>query len=54
MAKKLKLPKVRNPFVQHLAKTSAGAHGKPYKVKRQKEKVALRKDGDFSIILTAI
>jgi hypothetical protein len=40
---KRKMPKARNPFVQHLIKKKAGAHSKPYKTERVKAKVDLRK-----------
>jgi hypothetical protein len=39
-----KLPKPRNPFVQHLIKRKSGVHQKPYKTSRRDAKVSLKKD----------
>lgn len=36
--------KARNPFVLHLSKRSAGAHGKTKKVQRRNDKMALKKE----------
>jgi hypothetical protein len=36
--KRPKVPKQRNPYVQHMTKRVAGAHDKPYKSKRKREK----------------
>lgn len=36
--KRTKIPKQRNPYVQHITKRVAGAHDKPYKSKRKQEK----------------
>jgi hypothetical protein len=45
MAKRQKeQPKVRNPFVQHLITKKQGAHQKPKKVDRKKDKDKLRKE----------
>lgn len=59
MAKKikLKLPKERNPFVQHLvSKTGGGYHGKSKKAQRRDDKAALRKGSnnqdDFDKVIT--
>lgn len=41
--RKTSIPKPRNPFVQHLIIKKQGAHQKPYKVQRQKDKIALKK-----------
>lgn len=41
--KKAKLPKSRNPFVQHLLKKKSGAHGKSKKAQRRDDKISLRK-----------
>lgn len=38
-----KTTKPRDPFVQHLISKKQGAHGKPYKAQRQKDKVQLKK-----------
>jgi hypothetical protein len=40
--KRKDLPKARNPFVLHLSKRPAGAHGKDKKAERRDEKMALR------------
>jgi len=37
-------PKLRNPFVQHLAKKKQGAHGKSRKAERREAKITLRRD----------
>jgi hypothetical protein len=42
--KKTKTPKLRNPFVQHMIKRVAGAHGKSRKAERREAKVTLRRD----------
>ena len=42
------VPKVRNPFVQHLSKRPSGAHEKSYKTHRRDAKVALKKNSDYS------
>lgn len=59
MAKKikLKLPKERNPFVQHLvSKTGGGYHGKSKKAQRRDDKASLRKGNsnqdDFDKVIT--
>lgn len=44
MKQKLKAPKERNPFVQHLVTKKSGAHGKTKKAVRRNEKVALKKE----------
>ena len=36
------LPKQRNPFVEHMRFKVAGAHGKPKKVQRRDDKMALK------------
>jgi hypothetical protein len=41
--KKNKMPKQRNPFVQHLITKKSGAHGKSKKAQRRDEKISLRK-----------
>lgn len=43
---KLKLPKERNPFVQHLMTKKSGAHGKSHKAERAAKKAAIRR-GDY-------
>lgn len=43
--KKQKIPKERNPFVQHIMFKKAGAHTKSKKAIRQQEKSKLRKQG---------
>jgi len=43
MAKKQKIPKPRNPFVQHLITKKSGAHGKTQKAQRRDDKAELRK-----------
>ena len=43
MARKQKLPKARNPFVQHLITKKSGAHSKSKKAQRRDDKVDLRK-----------
>lgn len=49
MSKKKKpSQKPRDPFVQHLVVKKQGAHGKPYKSQRQKNKAELRK-GDSAL-----
>lgn len=42
--KKQKLPKPRNPFVQHLVKRKTGAHVKPYKTERRDAKASLKRE----------
>jgi len=43
MKRKQKVPKERNPFVQHLInKRGSGAHGKTKKAERRDDKMALR------------
>jgi hypothetical protein len=42
--KKQKIPKPRNPFVQHLVKRKTGAHTKPYKIERRDAKALLKQD----------
>lgn len=43
-SKKGKLPKVRNPFVQHLiGKSGGGTHGKTKKAIRRQEKIDMKK-----------
>lgn len=38
------IPQIRNPFVRHLINRAGnGAHSKPYKTERQKNKAALRR-----------
>lgn len=45
MKQKQKLPKERNPLVQHLVKkTGGGVHGKSKKAQRRTDKVSLKKD----------
>lgn len=44
MKRKQKLPKERNPFVQHLITKKSGAHCKTKKAVRRNEKVALKKE----------
>lgn len=44
MKQKRQTPKQRNPYVQHLVKRKSGAHQKPKKVERQKDKSKLRKE----------
>jgi len=44
MKRKEKTPKQRNPYVQHLITKKQGAHEKPKKVERQKDKMKLRKE----------
>ncbi len=39
-----KLPKPRDPFVQHMVKRKSGAHQKPYKTARRDAKVQMKKD----------
>ncbi len=49
MSKKKKpVSKPRDPFVQHLIVKKQGAHVKPYKAQRQKNKAELRK-GDSAL-----
>jgi hypothetical protein len=43
MKKSSKIPKIRNPFVQHLIGKKQGAHGKTKKSIRRAEKIALNK-----------
>jgi hypothetical protein len=40
---KRKTPKPRNPFVQHITKRAAGAHGKSRKAERRAAKINLRR-----------
>ena len=40
--KPMKVPKARNPLVPAVMFRKAGAHDKPYKAKRRKEKVMLQ------------
>lgn len=40
---KAKMPKERNPFVQHLITKKSGAHGKSKKAQRRDDKASLRK-----------
>lgn len=42
--KKTKAPKPRNPFVQHMTKRAAGAHGKSRKAERRAAKIDLRRN----------
>ena len=44
MAKKKKIPKPRNPFVQHLVVKKQGAHNESKKGKRSRDKVNIRKE----------
>lgn len=44
MKPKTKLPKERNPFVQHLVTKKQGAHQKSKKALRQQDKMQLKKD----------
>lgn len=37
-----KLPKARNPFVQHIVKRKGGAHGPTYKAQRKAQKQRLK------------
>ena len=41
---KRKLPKNRNPFVQHLITKKSGSHQKPKKTERQIDKMKLKKE----------
>ena len=41
--KKKPLPKERNPFVAHMVKRKAGAHGLSPKAQRKREKETLKK-----------
>jgi hypothetical protein len=41
---KQKQPKARNPFVQHLITKKQGAHQKPKKVERKKDRERLKKE----------
>ena len=49
--KKQKIPKLRNPFVQHLLKRKTSAHGKPYKVERRDAKASLKRDYSDKLIV---
>ena len=54
---KLKMPKERNPFVQHLiSKSGGGVHQKSKKAQRRDGKIALRKgknnQDDFDKVIT--
>ncbi len=51
---KQKQPKARNPFVQHLITKKQGAHQKPKKVERQKDKLKLRKEWLGQVATTAV
>lgn len=42
--KKKKLPKERNPFVQHLITKKQGAHQKSKKSQRRDDKIKLKKE----------
>jgi hypothetical protein len=42
--KRNKMPKERNPFVQHLIKKKCGAHNKSKKAQRRDDKISLRKN----------
>lgn len=44
--KKLKAPKQRNPFVQHLTNRKQGAHVKSKKALRRDAKVELKREKD--------
>jgi len=44
MKRKMKIPKERNPFVQHMIMKKCGAHGKSKKAQRRDDKVSLRKN----------
>lgn len=44
MKRKNKIPKERNPFVQHIMFKKSGAHGKSKKAQRRDEKAELRKE----------
>ena len=44
MKKKSKIPKPRNPFVQHIISKKQGAHQKPYKVERATSKNKIKKE----------
>lgn len=46
MKRKPKVPKERNPFVQHLVVKHSGPHGKTKKAERRADKIALRKQMD--------
>lgn len=43
MAKKKKIPKPRNPFVQHIVVKKQGAHNESKKAIRAREKANLKK-----------
>ncbi len=45
--KQRKLPKPRNPFVQHIVTKKQGAHQKSYKTERRDAKAALKRQ-DYS------
>ncbi len=47
--KNKELPKARNPYVLHLSKRPAGAHGKTKKAQRRDEKMALKQDWTRSL-----
>lgn len=46
---KRKLPKPRNPFVQHLVVKKQGAHSKSRKSERAKSKLQLRKEAQSAL-----
>lgn len=41
---KKKIPKTRNPFVQHFVNKKQGAHRKSYKAQRGLEKIKLKQE----------
>jgi hypothetical protein len=47
--KNKELPKARNPYVLHLSKRPAGAHGKTKKAQRRDEKMALKQEWTRSL-----
>lgn len=44
MKRKQKMPKPRNPFVQHLITKKQGAHQKSKKAQRQRDKIKLKRN----------
>ena len=46
MAKKNKIPKPRNPFIQHLVKKKSGVHVKSKKAQRRDDKIKIKKHSD--------
>jgi hypothetical protein len=44
MSKRIKIPKPRNPFVQHIVKRKGGAHGPTYKAQRKRAKDQLKQE----------